>query len=240
MSELFVRLAAMLGEEAMTRLSRAHIAVFGLGGVGGACAEALARSGVGKLTLVDSDSVSESNRNRQAIAFSSTVGMAKTDAASALLREINPAIGLCTRQVFFNAETADTFDFSEYDYVVDCIDTVTAKLLLIERCRAVGTPIVCCMGTGNKLDPSRLRLSDLEKTDTCPLARVMRIECRKRGIRRLPVVWSDEIPAKAVVSDPASDPKRNIPGSSAFVPPAAGLLLASAVVRAVALGETLP
>lgn len=239
MEELFSRFAMLTGEEGIERLSASHVAVFGLGGVGGSAAEALARAGVGTLTLVDADTVAPSNRNRQAISFSDTDGMEKTAAAASLLHRINPGITVYERPVFFDASTRDAFDFSAFDFVLDCIDTVTSKLLLIECCRAVSVPIACSMGTGNKLDPSRLRLTDLEKTSVCPLARVMRLECRKRGIRHLPVVWSDEPPLTpvAAASDPAPAGKR-IPGSAPFVPPAAGLLLASAAVRSIVFGET--
>ncbi len=236
MREAFVRLEMLMGPEAMDRLSRARVAVFGLGGVGGCVVEALARSGVGALELVDDDRVCVSNLNRQIIATVGAVGRLKTEAAAERVRSINPDVKLTIHNTFFLPDTADQFDFSQYDYVADCIDTVTGKLTLVQLCQAAGTPIISAMGTGNKLDPSQLRVSDIYETSACPLARIMRKELRRRGVKGLKVVWSTEEPLEPVLPAPretngAHSVRRSIPGSSAFVPPAAGLLMASVIVR---------
>lgn len=228
MKEQFSRTALLVGDAAMERLFSAHVAVFGLGGVGGYVAEALTRAGVGALTLCDSDTVSESNLNRQIFALHSTVGMKKTEAAAARLRDINPNIRLTLLDTFFLPETADGVDFSEFDYVVDAVDTVAAKMELIRRARAANVPILSACGTGNKLDPSALTVTELEKTSGCPLARVLRGICRKEGIRGVRVVYSRETPAKTTLPP---EHGRHAPGSTPFVPAAAGLLLAATVVR---------
>ena len=233
MLEQFLRTEMLLGSEALTRLQSAQVAVFGLGGVGGYVVEALARSGVGSLDLIDSDTVSVSNLNRQILATHSTVGMLKVDAARNRVLDINPACNVKTWPVFYTPDTADSFDFTQYDYIVDAIDTVTGKLALVERAKAAGTPIICCMGTGNKLDASAFQVADISKTTMCPLARVMRKELSKRGIRHLKVVYSQEeaITPTGWEEEAAALGKRQIPGSVAFVPGAAGLLLAGEVVR---------
>ena len=233
MLEQFLRTEMLLGSEALTRLQSARVAVFGLGGVGGYVVEALARSGVGSLDLIDSDTVSVSNLNRQILATHSTVGMLKVDAARNRVLDINPACNVKTWPVFYTPDTADSFDFTEYDYIVDAIDTVTGKLALVERAMAVNTPIICCMGTGNKLDASAFQVADISKTTMCPLARVMRKELSKRGIRHLKVVYSQEeaLTPTGWEEEAAALGKRQIPGSVAFVPGAAGLLLAGEVVR---------
>ena len=233
MLEQFLRTEMLLGSEALTRLQSARVAVFGLGGVGGYAVEALARSGVGSLDLIDSDTVSVSNLNRQILATHSTVGMLKVDAARNRVLDINPACNVKTWPVFYTPDTADAFDFTQYDYIVDAIDTVTGKLALVERAKAAGTPIICCMGTGNKLDASAFQVADISKTTMCPLARVMRKELSKRGIRHLKVVYSQEeaITPTGWEEEAAALGKRQIPGSVAFVPGAAGLLLAGEVVR---------
>ena len=233
MLEQFLRTEMLLGSEALTRLQSARVAVFGLGGVGGYVVEALARSGVGSLDLIDSDTVSVSNLNRQILATHSTVGMLKVDAARNRVLDINPACNVKTWPVFYTPDTADTFDFTQYDYIVDAIDTVTGKLALVERAKAAGTPIICCMGTGNKLDASAFQVADISKTTMCPLARVMRKELTKRGIRHLKVVYSQEeaLTPTGWEEEAAALGKRQIPGSVAFVPGAAGLLLAGEVVR---------
>ena len=233
MLEQFLRTEMLLGSEALTRLQSARVAVFGLGGVGGYVVEALARSGVGSLDLIDSDTVSVSNLNRQILATHSTVGMLKVDAARNRVLDINPACNVKTWPVFYTPDTADAFDFTQYDYIVDAIDTVTGKLALVERAKAAGTPIICCMGTGNKLDASAFRVADISKTTMCPLARVMRRELGKRGIRHLKVVYSQEEARTPTgwEEEAAALGKRQIPGSVAFVPGAAGLLLAGEVVR---------
>ena len=233
MLEQFLRTEMLLGSEALTRLQSARVAVFGLGGVGGYVVEALARSGVGSLDLIDSDTVSVSNLNRQILATHSTVGMLKVDAARNRVLDINPACNVKTWPVFYTPDTADSFDFTQYDYIVDAIDTVTGKLALVERAKAAGTPIICCMGTGNKLDASAFQVADISKTTMCPLARVMRKELTKRGIRHLKVVYSQEeaLTPTGWEEEAAALGKRQIPGSVAFVPGAAGLLLAGEVIR---------
>ncbi len=233
MLEQFLRTEMLLGSDAIQRLQNARVAVFGLGGVGGYVVEALARSGVGSLDLIDSDTVSVSNLNRQILATHSTVGMLKVDAARNRVLDINPACNVKTWPVFYTPDTADSFDFTQYDYIVDAIDTVTGKLALVERAKAAGTPIICCMGTGNKLDASAFQVADISKTAMCPLARVMRRELAKRGIRHLKVVYSQEEALTPIgwEEEAAALGKRQIPGSVAFVPGAAGLLLAGEVVR---------
>ena len=233
MSEQFLRTEMLLGRDAIEKLQSARVAVFGLGGVGGYAVEALVRSGVGSLDLIDSDTVSVSNLNRQILATHSTVGMLKVDAAENRVLDINPACNVRTYPIFYTPDTADSFDFTEYDYIVDAIDTVTGKLALVERAMAVNTPIICCMGTGNKLDASAFQVADISKTTMCPLARVMRKELSKRGIRHLKVVYSQEeaLTPTGWEEEAAALGKRQIPGSVAFVPGAAGLLLAGEVVR---------
>ena len=233
LTEEFSRTEMLLGSEAMEKLQSARVAVFGIGGVGGYVAEALARSGVGALDLVDSDTVSLSNINRQIIALHSTVGQYKVDVMRARIADINPECTVRTYPIFYLPDTAAQFDFTQYDYIVDAIDTVTGKLQLVERAVAVGTPIICSMGTGNKLDPAAFMVSDISKTSMCPLARIMRKELKKRGIHHLKVVYSQEEALTPDV-DPeelARTGKRQIPGSVAFVPGAAGLILAGEVVR---------
>ena len=231
MADRFERTKMLLGEEAMARLASARVAVFGLGGVGGYAAEALARSGIGALDLVDHDRVSETNLNRQILALESTIGMFKTDVAAARIKEINPACLVTTYQVFYLPDTADQFDFSAYDYIIDAIDTVTGKLLLAERAKQSKTPIISSLGTGNKLDPTLLQVGDLYETEFCPLARIMRRECRKRDITSLKVVYSKEPPLRPGESEEDPGARRSIPGSAVFVPASAGLLLASQVVK---------
>ena len=237
MDEQFLRTAMLLGEEAVTRLQKARVAVFGIGGVGGYTVEALARSGIGQIDLIDSDTVSLSNINRQLLATHSTVGMLKVDAAKQRILDINPDAVVRTWPLFYTPETADRFDFTEYDYIVDAIDTVTGKLALVERAYAAGTPIICCMGTGNKLDASAFQVADISKTTMCPLARVMRKELGKRGIRHLKVVYSQEeaLTPTGWEEEAAALGKRQIPGSVAFVPGTAGLILAGEVIKDIAL-----
>ena len=205
----------------MQCLRASHVAVFGVGGVGGFVVEALARSGVGALTLTDRDTVDPTNINRQLIATTDTIGLPKTEAFAARIRNINPDCKVTCHQTFFLPDTADDFDFSLYDYVVDAVDTVTGKLAIIEKARSAGVPVISSMGAGNKLDPTAFRVSDIYKTSVCPLAKVMRRECKKRGIDALKVVYSKEEPAGH------SRP----PGSVAFVPSVAGLILAGEVIR---------
>ena len=236
MREEIFRTGMLLGGEAMDRLEKARVAVFGIGGVGGYTVEALARAGVGKLDLIDSDTVSLSNINRQIPATHSTVGMPKVEAAKARVLDINPAAVVTTWPVFYTPETAGMFDFTQYDYIVDAIDTVTGKLQLVQQAAAAGTPIISCMGTGNKLDPTRFEVTDISKTTMCPLARVMRKELGKRGIKHLKVVYSKEEALTPVgwEEEAAAIGKRQIPGSVSFVPGAAGLILAGEVIKDIA------
>jgi len=228
----------LLGRSAVERLANAHVAVFGLGGVGGHVVEALARSGVGELTLVDSDDVAESNINRQAFALRSTVGMNKTDAAEIRVRDINPDCVIHKRCEFFLPETADSFDFSEYDYVVDAIDTVAGKIAIAKLCDDAEVPAISAMGAGNKLDPTKFEVCDIYKTSVCPLAAAVRRELRRAGVRRLKVVYSRESAIKPEFQ-PQGDPvmsdeapyKRNTPASCAFVPSVCGLIIAGEVIR---------
>ncbi len=234
MEKRFEREAMLLGEDGVARLHAARVALFGVGGVGSYAAEALARSGVGHVELIDHDTVSESNINRQLCALTDTVGLPKVQVMAARMRQINPEIQVTERQEFFLPETADRFDFTAYDYVIDAIDTVSGKLAIAEHSAAAGVPVISCMGTGNKLDPTALRVSDITKTSVCPLARVMRRELKKRGIGHLTVVWSPEEPKPCTVCE---DGKRGVPGSVAFVPSVAGLIAAGHVIRALAQGK---
>ena len=234
MGEEFTRTALLLGDAAMERLAKARVAVFGIGGVGGYVVEALARSGVGTLDLIDDDTVSITNLNRQIIATHDTLGRPKVEAARERILSINPAAVVHTHRIFFLPETAAEFDFSAYDYVVDAIDTVTGKLLLVQAAMAVGTPVISCMGAGNKLDPTAFEVADISKTSVCPLARVMRKELGRRGIKHLKVVYSKEpalTPAVAEGEENTAHPKRQTPGSIAFVPAVAGLILAGEVIK---------
>ena len=239
MNEQFLRTAMLLGEDAMERLKNAHVAVFGIGGVGGYVVEALARAGIGHLTLIDSDTISLSNLNRQLLATHSTLGMTKVEAAKARILDINPASQVDIYPIFYTPETAHLLDFTRFDYIVDAIDTVTGKLALVEQANAAHTPIICCMGTGNKLDASAFQVSDISKTSMCPLARVMRKELGKRGIRHLKVVYSQEeaLTPMGWEEEAAAIGKRQIPGSVSFVPGAAGLILAGEVIRDIAQGQ---
>lgn len=231
----FVRTEMLLGTEAMERLKAAHVAIFGIGGVGGYVAEALARSGIGYFTLVDNDTVAESNINRQIIATYDTVGKNKVDVMRERILAINPEAEIITKRCFYLPENAAEFDFSGYSYVVDAIDTVTAKIDLILKAKAAGTPIISCMGTGNKLDPTRLEIADIYQTSICPLAKVMRKELRIRGVECLKVIYSKEEPRSPISGllpeEEKASGRRAIPGSTAFVPPVAGLIIASEVVR---------
>ena len=226
------RTRMLLGEAAMDRLARSRVAVFGLGGVGGYAVEALARSGIGALDLIDGDAVALSNMNRQILATEATVGLDKVAAASARVISINPCCRVRTYRLFY-LPGEDGYDFAGCDYLADAVDTVAAKLALAESARAAGIPIISAMGTGNQLDPAQLRVSDISKTSVCPLARVMRRELKKRGIDHLKVVWSPEEPIAPEKPEDEVPPegRRSIPGSTAFVPAAAGLLMASEIVR---------
>lgn len=229
------RFELLVGSDAVRRLKDKRVAVFGLGGVGGSLAEALARAGVGRLDLVDDDVFTETNLNRQLFAVSSAVGQKKTAVAKKRLLDVCPACVVTTHDMFYLPETADAIDLRQYDYVADAIDTVSAKLELICRAKAAGVPILSCMGTGNRLDPTKLTVCDVYKTAGDPLSRVMRRELRKRGVPSLTVVCSDEEPIPRHETDDPPETKGNLsrpaPGSSPFVPPAAGLLMASVIVR---------
>lgn len=223
MKESMERTAYLIGEHGVELLGKKHVALFGVGGVGGYVAEALGRAGVGALTLVDKDTVSVSNINRQIIATYETVGQSKTEVMAKRLRSINPDIRVECRECFFLPDTADEFDFTDYDYIVDAVDTVTAKLELVKRAQEAGVPVISCMGTGNKLDPGRFEITDIGKTSVCPLAKVMRRELKKRGITHLKVLYSKEEPIKHEAGA--------VPGSISFVPPVAGLMIAGEVLK---------
>ena len=233
MIEQFSRTQLLLGKEAMEKLYKARVAIFGIGGVGGYTVEALARAGIGQLDLIDSDTVSVSNINRQILATHSAVGKLKVDVAKARVLDINPSCVVRTYPCFYLPDTAAQFDFTQYDYIVDAIDTVTGKLQLVEQAAAAGTPIICSMGTGNKLDPAQFQVADISKTSMCPLARIMRKELKKRGINHLKVVYSQEEALTPVGAEEEMKllGKRQIPGSVSFVPGTAGLILAGEVIR---------
>ena len=220
----------------MSRLRASRVAVFGIGGVGGYVVEALARSGVGALDLIDHDVVSVTNLNRQIIALRSTVGRHKVDVAAERIADIDPEITVRTYKTFYLPENADEFDFTQYNYVVDAIDTVTGKIALVMDTHRAGTPLISSLGTGNKLDPSKLEISDIYATSVCPLARVMRRELRKRGVESLKVLWSREEPITPLPTEEETE-RRGLPGSTAFVPSAAGLMIASEVVRELISGQ---
>ena len=231
--EQFSRTALLVGTEGVDKLKNARVAVFGIGGVGGYVVEALARSGVGTLDLIDNDKVCLSNLNRQIIATHSTLGEYKVEAAKKRVLDINPAAVVNTYKTFFLPETAQEFNFFAYDYVVDAIDTVTGKIQLVMEAKRTDTPIISSMGAGNKMDPSAFRVADLSETKVCPLAKVMRRELKKRGVEHLKVVYSEETPMRPCeIAEESSEPgSTRIPGSNAFVPPVAGLIIAGEVVR---------
>ena len=225
------RMAMLLNEQQLLRLQKARVAVFGLGGVGSACAEALARGGIGEIDLIDGDTVSVSNLNRQLVATVSEIGQLKTEAMKRRLADVAPDVITRCHSLFYLPDNAETVPLESYQYVVDAVDTVSAKLELIRRCSMLSVPLICCMGTGNRLDPSMLRTGMLFSTQEDPLARVMRHEVRKLGIKDVQVVWSSEKPVPMLRSDPSSP---RSPGSVSFVPPAAGLMLAGKVIRDIA------
>lgn len=242
----FSRTELLLGNAAMEKLSKSRVAVFGIGGVGGYVCEALARSGVGAFDLIDDDKVCLTNINRQIIATRKTVGQYKTEVMKKRILEINPEADVRVHQCFFLPETADNFNFEEYDYVVDAVDTVTAKIELVMNAQEKNVPIISCMGAGNKLDGSQFKVTDIYKTKVCPLAKVMRHELKKRGVKKLKVVYSEEQPIRPIedmaiscrencICPPGAERKctdrRAIPGSTAFVPSIAGLLIAGEVVK---------
>ncbi len=223
------RTELLLGSDGLERMKRSRVIVFGAGGVGGYVIEGLVRSGLGAVDIVDNDVISPSNINRQIIALHSSMGLPKTEAFARRIADISPDCAVTLHDTFFLPENSADIDFSLYDFAVDAIDTVTGKLEVIRRAKEAGVPVISSMGTGNKLYPERLRITDISKTSVCPLAKVMRYELKKRGIKGVPCLWSDEEPVKT----PAvfSEKGRKIPGSSAFVPPAAGLMIAAYVVR---------
>jgi tRNA A37 threonylcarbamoyladenosine dehydratase len=232
MKEQYARSELLLGSEAMEKLRNSRVAVFGVGGVGGFAVEALARSGVGTIDLIDSDTVSTTNLNRQIIALHSTVGRFKTEIAAERIHDIDPDITVNVHNCFFIPETADEFDFTQYSYVIDAIDTVTGKIEIIMKAKAANVPVISAMGAGNKLDPTAFRVTDIYKTKGCPLARVMRRELKKRNVPHLKVVYSEEEP---ITTHPSTEEpqasRRSVPGSVAFVPSVAGLILAGEVIK---------
>ena len=230
MAGIFSRTELFFGREGMERLWNSRVAVFGIGGVGGFAAEALARSGVGKLELIDSDTVAETNLNRQIIALHSTVGRPKAEVMRERILDISPETEVTARQCLFLPETAKDFDFSSYDYVIDAIDNITGKIEIVLRAQAAGVPVISAMGAGNKLDPTALKTADIYSTSVCPLARVMRRELKKRGVKRLKVVYSEEPPISAQAEE-QTHAGRSVPASNAFVPSVMGLIIAGEVIR---------
>ena len=238
MADQYSRTRLLLGRDGIEKLRNARIALFGLGGVGGYAAEALARAGVGHMDLIDDDTISLTNLNRQLLATHSSIGKYKVDVAAQRIQDIDPSIDVRTYKTFYLPDTAQQFDFAQYDYVLDAIDTVTGKLMLIAQAKEAGTPVISCMGTGNKLDATAFEVADISKTSGCALSRIMRKECAKRGIKGVKVVYSKELPL-----EPAEDPddpmepqregssRRSTPGSTAFVPGVAGLIMAGEVIK---------
>ena len=242
----FSRTELLFGKEAMEKLAASRVAVFGIGGVGGYTVEALARSGVGAIDLIDDDKVCLTNINRQIIATRKTVGKYKVDVAAEHIADINPEVKVCTYKIFYTPETAEQFDFSQYDYIVDAIDTVTGKIALVVNANAAGTPIISSMGAGNKMDPTAFEVADIYKTSVCPLAKVMRRELKRRGIKKLKVVYSKEEPMTPIedmeiscrtncICPPGTErtctARRQVPGSNAFVPSVVGLIIAGEVIK---------
>ncbi|MBQ7296168.1 MAG: tRNA threonylcarbamoyladenosine dehydratase [Clostridia bacterium] len=230
MSEKFSRTQMLIGEAALAKLKNSRVAVFGVGGVGGFVAEALARAGVGAIDLIDNDIVSESNINRQIIALTSTKGQLKTEVMKKRILDINQDAAVCTFNIFVLHENIDSFDMTVYDYVVDAIDTVSGKLAIIEKAYSLSIPVISSMGTGNKLDPTKFEVTDINKTSVCPLARVMRYELRKRGVKKLKVLYSKEEPLKTF-ADSVCTGKKAVPGSISFVPSVAGLIIGGEVIK---------
>ena len=234
MAEEFARTELLLGADGMEKLKNARVAVFGIGGVGGHAFEALVRSGVGTIDIFDNDTVALTNLNRQIIATRETLGKSKVDAAKERALSINPNVTVNAHNCFFMPETADEFDFTNYDYVIDAIDTVKGKIEIIMRADKANVPVISCMGAGNKLDPTKFEVTDIYKTSVCPLARTMRYELRRRGIKKLKVVYSKEEPIKPAESSEQTV-RRSVPGSTAFVPAVAGLIAAGEAVKDIAL-----
>lgn len=235
MQEQYNRTRQLLGQPALDTLRGAHAAVFGIGGVGGHAAEVLARSGVGELTFVDNDTVAPSNLNRQLVALHSTLGQYKVDVMAARTADIDPDIRVHPLRMFYGPDTADQIDLTRFDYVLDCIDTVSSKLMLIERCKQAGVPVLSSMGAANKMDPTAFRVADISQTSVCPLARIVRLECRKRRLGKLKVVFSTEPPLppleEADDGEEAAPGRRTVPASNAFVPAACGLVMGGEAVK---------
>lgn len=227
----FSRTELLIGKEGINKLAQSRVAVFGIGGVGGYVVEALVRSGIGSIDLIDNDKVALTNLNRQIIATHKTLGRYKVDVAEERAKEINPGVNIETFKTFYAPETSNEFDFTKYDYVVDAIDTVSGKLELIEQAKKANVPIICSMGAGNKMHPELFELADISKTSVCPLAKVIRQELKKRNIKNVKVVYSKEVPLKPAESDEKIEGKKQIPGSNAFVPSAVGLIIAGEVIR---------
>lgn len=241
MQERFKRTEMLLGKQAMQRLADASVAVFGVGGVGGYVAEALARSGIGAITLVDSDKVAMSNINRQIIATTSTVGRYKVEVMRERILDINPDAEVTIHPCFFLPENADTFEFHSYDYIADAVDTVTAKICLVEKAKEYQIPFICSMGAGNKLNAAMFEVADINDTSVCPLAKVMRRELKKRGITNVKVVYSREEARKPFGGEETEQApaRRSTPGSTAFVPSVAGMIMAGEIIKDIAEGKTL-
>ena len=227
----FSRTELLLGSEAVAKLNKSRVAVFGIGGVGGYIAEALARAGVGELDLIDADVVSLSNINRQIIALHSTIGKSKVEVAAQRVKDINPNIKVNINKIFYLPENKQQFCFGGYNYIADAVDTVAAKISLAEEAVRAGVPIISAMGAGNKLDATAFRVADIAKTSVCPLAKVMRQELRKRGINHLKVVYSEEKPLSPALSEEETSGKRQTPGSVSFVPPVVGLIMAGEIIK---------
>ncbi len=231
MADQFQRTRMLLGDEALARLHQARVLLFGVGGVGGGAAEALARAGIGHIELVDNDTVSPTNLNRQLVALHSTIGCSKTEVMARRIRDINPQAEVTNHDVFYTAETAGMFDLTQYDYVLDAIDTVSAKLMLADLCHRAKTPLISSMGTGNKIDPTQLTVGDIYETSGDPLARVMRRELKRLGVPSLKVVYSTETPRKPLMGADEGTSRRPVPASISFVPPVAGMIMAGEVVK---------
>lgn len=230
----FSRTSILIGRKNVEKLQNAKVAIFGIGGVGSFTSEAIARAGIGHITLVDNDTVSLTNLNRQLVALHSTIGKFKTEVMAERIKDINPSIKVVCKNIFFNNDTLDQFNFREFDYVIDAIDSVSSKLSLIEKCNEYNIPIISCMGAGNKLDPTKFEVTDIFKTSVCPLAKVMRYELRKKGIKKLKVVYSKEEAITPVIEDIDKEDlngKRTLPGSISFVPSVAGLIIGGEVIK---------
>ncbi len=231
MQNRFSRTELMIGPDALEKLKNSRVAIFGIGGVGSYTAEALARSGIGAIDLIDNDKVCMTNINRQLYATLSTIGKYKVDVAKERIEDINPDATVRTYKTFYMPDNAHEFSFTDYDYIVDAIDTVTAKIDLVMKATEANVPVICSMGTGNKMDPTSFEVADIYKTSVCPLAKVMRYELKRRGVKKLKVVYSKEIPLGYACECTEDSPKRRIPGSNSFVPPVAGMIIAGEVIK---------